>query len=40
MTPTLAEQIFESFLHPAERAIATHKLASFGVDAIPVLESL
>ncbi|RUS93962.1 hypothetical protein DSM106972_094990 [Dulcicalothrix desertica PCC 7102] len=40
MNPTLAGQIFESFLHPGERAIATHKLSSFGVNAIPVLESL
>jgi hypothetical protein len=40
MSPTLSEQIFESFLQPGERANATYRLAALGVDAIPILESL
>jgi len=40
MSPTLSEQIFESFLQPGERASATHKFADIGVDAIPILKSL
>lgn len=40
MSPTLSEQIFAAFLKPGERASATYKLASLGVDAIPILKSL
>ncbi len=32
--------LFERFLSPAERHIATHNLASLGTDALPILESL
>lgn len=40
MTPTSPEEILESFLQPEERAIATHRLAELGIDAIPILKSL
>lgn len=40
MSSKLSEEIFDSFLQPGQRARATHRLASLGVDAIPILKSL
>jgi hypothetical protein len=35
-----AQRLIEAFLNPAERALATHELAAYGANSVPVLRSV